>query len=454
MFEFLFGGKNRKKSGNESVSAVPRSPRNHSEDQNRIYLDYASITPTDERVAACIAEYIRRFAANPGSLYAEGVEAKKKLEVARAGVAKSLEAHPDEIYFTSGGTESNNLAILGVLRGFENNRGGKRGLAKKIPHIVSLEIEHPSIKELLNALTEEKKCKITYVPVGESGIVDPKEIKKALKPETVLVSVMYANNEIGTIQPIHEIAKVIRSFKKERADKAAKNSATGAISQYPYFHTDVCQAAAYETLRIPFLGADLMTLDGSKIYGPRSTGVLYAKRGVKISPLMFGGSQEMGLRPGTENVAGAAGFALALELCQKEREKESARIAELRDAMLASIMKAVPKVLVNGDMKRRLPNNINICLPGMDAEFAVLKLDVAGVCVSSVTSCRSQNEDSSSYVIEALARDATQGTAQNSLSGTKNCSKSSLRITLGRHTTKSDAEKASKAIIRVLTGML
>jgi cysteine desulfurase len=394
-------------------------------DNVRIYLDYASVTPIDTRVEKVTLEVSRDFPANPSSIYKEGVLARKKLEEARSRIAKCLEALPDEIYFTSGGTESNNIAVQGLL---ERDFGF-------VPHIVSTVIEHPSIKEVLDTLVKKNKCTVTYVDVDESGIVDDREIKKALTMYTVLVSVMYANNEIGTIQPIRDIAKALRSFRKEHADSSVKNR-----RDLPYFHVDGCQAAAYETLRIPSLGIDMLTLDGSKIYGPRGTGVLYIRRGVKFEPVTFGGNQENGLRPGTENVANAVGFATALELCQIDQEKEVNRVKGLRNELLHRITASVPGVTINGDWEHRLPNNINICLAGMEAEFAVLKLDVKGISVSSVTSCRTMNEDSSSYVIEAL--------------GKGDCAKSSLRITLGRFTTEKDIKQAAKAITGVLTAML
>lgn len=454
--------------------------------KRRIYLDYASVTPTDKRVISCVSTCLKKYSANASSLYKEGVEARKKIEEARKDVSIYMEVQPDEIYFTSGGTESNNLAIMGVIKAaFKNSfqEGDSEG-SHKIPHIVTLSIEHPSIIELLKALEAQKRCDVTYVDVNENGIVDAREIKKALRPETVLVSVMYANNEIGTIQPISEIAKVIRAYKKEKRADSNSSSKLNASSldEYPYFHTDACQAAVYESLRVPSLGIDLLTLDGSKIYGPRGTGILYTRRGVKISPVFFGGGQEkraevfMGrsfsLRPGTENVSGAVGFALALKLCaeyvttksEEKIKKESYNVKILRDWLLEQIVKNVPGIQINGDAEKRLPNNINICLPGIDAEFAVLKLDARGIAVSSVTSCRAQNEDSSSYVIEALenakkliASGDMSSKSYKDQSATDNvplCSKSSLRITLGRYTTKREVKIAAKAIIEVLTAML
>ncbi|MEN9649627.1 MAG: hypothetical protein RL094_594 [Candidatus Parcubacteria bacterium] len=390
--------------------------------KKRLYFDYASITPVDPRVADVMAETMQKYAANPASLYAEGVAAKKAMDTARVQVADLVEAHDDEIIFTSGGTEANNLAIKGVLQ----SAAASAQFAQAKPHIVTTAIEHPSIFELVEVLGKNA-VDVTVVPVMENGIVDPKEIKQALRPETVLVSVMYANNEIGTIQPIAETAKAIRAFKKEKG--------IGSHG-YPYLHTDASQAAAYCSLRIPALNVDLLTLDGSKIYGPRGTGMLFVRRGVQIQSQMIGGSQESDRRAGTENLPGITGFALALSLSEKEKEQESARVAEMRDWLLSEIQKAHPHVVPNGDLEKRLPNNINVCIPEADGEFLVLKLDVRGIAVSSVTSCRNLSEDSSSYVIEAI--------------GKPHCAKSSLRITLGRYTRTSDLPILLNALKEVI----
>jgi cysteine desulfurase len=411
-----------------------------------IYLDYASITPVDKRVLKEYKKALKKDWFNPSSLYKGGVSAQKSLEQARQRVASLIDALPDEIVFTSGGTESNNLAIQGVLEAVLNksvdvsvNRNVNGNVDKKVsgskPHIVSSVIEHPSVLEILSALEIKGLCDVSLVPVGEDGILDLKCLKESLRPETVLVTIQYVNNEIGTIQPIKEIAKIVRYHRKHITDNA-----------FPYIHSDACQAPVYIKLRMSALGIDMMTLDAGKIYGIRSVGMLYKRRGVTIKPVVYGGSQEMGLRAGTENTAGVVAFAKALELCQSQTDIdcESERIRGLRNDLLKTLVQNIPKLKINGSMKdgERLPNNINICLEGIDAEFAVLKLDVKGVYVSSVTSCRSKNEDSSSYVVSAL---------QNNL---VDCSKSSLRITLGRWTTKRDIKKAGEIISKCLTDMI
>lgn len=424
---------------------------------SRIYLDYASITPIDPAISDLVRKTGQEFPANPSSLYAEGVAADGKLQEARGAVAKTLDVHADEIYFTSGGTESDNLAITGLLKGFLANPELKAKLVDANgspvkPHIISTNIEHPAIREIMLHLSNMGVCDISFIPVEENGIVNPKDIRSALRPETVLVSVMYVNNEIGTIQPLHEIAKTLRHYKKEIGRTQYS---------FPYLHTDACQGAQYCSLRAISLGVDLMSLDGSKIYGPRGSGVLYVRRGISMQSIGYGGDQESGLRPGTENVASAVGFAKALADCQKnsdgERDTESARVQKLRDDLLAYIQTELGKkniqISVNGDMHNRVPNNINICLHGIDSEFAVLKLDANGIAVSSVTSCRSKKEDSSSYVVEALERvrdDVSRIYDKDRDGHRKSCSKSSLRITLGKYTTEKEITKAKEIFVKVI----
>lgn len=401
----------------------------------RIYADYASLTPIDSRVIRVIDEAMSEYPANPSSLYTEGVKAKKALEDARLSVASHFGLNKDEVIFTSGGTEANNLAFYGLLSAYnksyaESIAGQDTSAPVLKPHIVISTIEHPSIIELALSLIDQG-YDISFIPVDGDGLIDPKDIRKVLRPETILVSIMYANNEIGTIQPIKEITREVRHFKK---------SINRGNHDYPYIHTDACQAVLYEDMRIPGLNIDMMTIDGGKIYGPRGCGVLLKRRYVPLQSMMYGGGQEAGLRPGTENVASIIGLKHALDIAHTEKEDEKARLKELRDTMIellfSKISPILPEISINGSPNLRLPNNINICLPGLDAEFLVLRLDVLGLALSSVTSCRASDEDSSSYVIEAL--------------GKGNCATSSLRITLGRHTTASDigliAERITQAV--------
>ncbi len=367
---------------------------------------------------------------------------KKKVDEARKTCADILKAHSNEIFFTASGTEANNLIILGVFR-----KALSEGVKK--PHVITTAIEHPSVLEVCSYI-ERSGGEVTYVPVMENGIVDPREIKKAIKSNTVLISVMYANNEIGTIQPIREIAKVVRHHRKVVGKGAGEQvpsetvpaTTTGRGGKlasrppYPYFHCDASQAAQYCEMNVLLLGIDFLTMDSSKIYAPKGTGLAYVKRGVEIESLVFGGGQENGLRAGTENVFGIVAFAEALKLVEKMKEKEGKRQAVLRDYLFSKILKEFPEVTINGDQQNRLPNNVNVCFPNLDAEYAVFQLDAHGIACSSVTSCKNLSEDSSSYVIEAL--------------GKPECAKSSLRFTLGRDTTKEDMNFLLRCLTKII----
>jgi cysteine desulfurase len=379
--------------------------------KKRAYFDYASTTPLDPEVFDAMEPYLTKNFANPSSLYKEGVMAKKAIEEARKKVAGVLQSKTEEIIFTGGGTEANNMAILGTYFYHKNV------LKKEKIHFVTTSIEHSSVIEAFEHL-RSLGAKVTYVSPEENGMVSVKKIEEALRPETVLVSVMYANNEIGTIQPIREIAKVV-------------------CKMGIFLHSDACQAGSYLSLLMHDLQVDLLTLDGSKIYGPKGTGVLFKKRSVMISPLTFGGGQENGIRSGTESVAGIVGFAEALTIAQREKAAEGKRVYAMRNRLLNELISRIPTLKVNGDLEKRLPNNINICIPGLDAEYAVLRLDALGYAVSSVTSCKNLSEDSSSYVIEELYKD-------------QSCSKSSLRITLGRYTTETEVQGLIKNLLTVL----
>ena len=335
-----------------------------------------------------------------------GVSAKRSIEDARKSISEILFAHPDEIIFTSGGTESDNLAIFGVVAAAK--------VSIKHPHIVTTTIEHAAVLEACRYL-EGQGIEVTYVPVESNGIVDPREIKKAIKKTTVLVSVMYANNEIGTIQPIHEIAKEIRHFKK-----------TAGQETYPYFHTDAAQVMNYLPVNVAKLGVDLLSFNGSKIYGPKGIGALYKKRVVSLEPLHFGGDQEYGFRSGTEPVPLVVGVATALRAAEKMKAKESARLAKLRDYFFKTVSKNFPSAIINGDTTLRLPNNVNVSFPGYESDFLVIELDARGIFVSGKSACKSDDGEVS-HVIHAIRpdADATEG---------------SVRFSLGRGTAKQDID--------------
>lgn len=401
-------------------NAISLCYHNSMRQRKRIYLDYAATTPTDPKVVQVVSRVMRQVGGNPASLYEEGRTAKKTLEDERISIANSMRAHPDEIIFTSGGTESNNLAIFGSIESLW--RPGVHAAWTPGLHIVTTTIEHSSVLEPIRKL-EREGLKVTYLKPNKEGLIEPKSVRDALQPNTALVSIMYANNEIGTIQPIKDIAKVIRHFCKEHNQSL------------PYFHTDAAQAAGYLSLDTLKLGVDLMTIDGGKIYGPKGVGLLFKKRGVNLLPLMVGGGQESGLRSGTENVALIAGLAKAFVLNERMKEREVVRITKLRDYFIKHLLE-LPGASLNGSVTERLPNNVSVCFKDLDAEFAVYRLDERGVAVSSASTCMNLKEDSYSYVVEEI--------------GKSECRASSLRFSLGRSTTQKDISICLKALKEVL----
>jgi cysteine desulfurase len=384
--------------------------------EKRVFLDYASITPIDPKVGKEMLRIQKNFWANPSSLHTEGENAKNILEEARTKIARVLHCRANEIFFTSGGTESLNLAILGMVKSMKEK--------KIIPHIIVSTTEHPAVLEPIKFLLKNKEAEVSFVSPNKKGIINPESIKKEIKENTILVIIQHANNEIGTIQPISKIASVIKEYRKN------KNNS------YPYFLVDASQSVLYENVSLERLGADLLVLDGIKMYGPRGIGILAVKHGIKISPIVFGGGQERGFRSGTENVIGAAGFAEALEIIAKMREKESSRLAKLRNYAIAKIFKEIPNSSLNGDLENRLPNNINICFPKQDSEFLVIKLDTLGFAVSAASACHTLSLENGSYVIESL--------------GKPECASSSLRFTLGRDTKKSDLDKLISTLKKII----
>ena len=384
----------------------------------RIYLDHSSTTYLDPRVKAVMEPYwIEKFG-NASSIYEEGREAKKAISDARLKVASVLNARPDEIVFIAGGTESDNLAILGAAR-----KIGKG-------HIITTKIEHHAVLHAFEKLVKEG-FEADYVDVDKDGIVDLKQFKAALKPETVLVSIMYANNEIGTVQPITEISKIIRNFRNSKH-----------LAAFPLLHTDAVQAPSYLDLNVDKLGVDLLTLNASKIYGPKGIGCLYVKRGIKLEPLIYGGGQESGLRSGTENIPAIAGFAEALELAQKERENESERLKKIRDYFIEQILKKIPDTVLNGSQENRLPNNVNVSFLNVEGESIVLYLDAKGVSCSTGSACNSASLEPS-HVIRALKRSHEYANG-------------SVRFTTGKITKKSDIDYVLKVlpdIVKKLRGI-
>jgi len=388
----------------------------------RIYLDHGSTTYLDPRVRAAMEPYWEDEYGNPSSIYEEGRMAKHALSNARTKIGVILNCRPSEIVFTAGGTESDNMAILGVARAYK----------KYGNHILTTKIEHHAVLHAFEQLKKEG-FEVTYTEVDKEGIIDLKKFKAALRPETILVSVMFVNNEIGTIQPISEVSKILRSFRKELRIKNEE------LRMLPFLHTDAIQAGAYLDLNVEKLGVDLLSLNGSKIYGPKGVGCLYVKNDIKIEPVLYGGGQENNLRSGTENIPGIIGFAKALELVQQNREKESKRLSMLRDQLLDGILKEIPDVILNGSRERRVPNNVNVSFYGVEGESAVLYLDAKGIAVSTGSACSSDSLEPS-HVIMALKRPYEYAHG-------------SLRFTLGKRNTKSDIDYTLKVLPLIIKNL-
>lgn len=391
-----------------------KSIRSIGRNTEKVYLDYASTTPVDPGVVRAMKPFVETDFYNPSSIYADGVRMKQAIADARKRIASLMNVQADEIIFTGSGTESNNLALFGVINAYKG---------KGAPHIVTSTIEHPSILEACKAL-EKIGVKVTYVAPGADGVVDAHKIKAAITSKTVLVSLMYVNNEIGTIQPVGAVGRVVREVRGEKA--------------YPYFHVDASQAGNYLSIHAGQLGADLVTLDATKVYGPRGVGLLCVRKSVELEPMLYGGGQENGMRAGTENTAGIVGFATALELAQSIREQEGERLFTLREFLISELKERFLGVIIHGDQGLRVPNIVNVCFPGLDSEFAVIKLDHVGIMVSSASACASNAEENYSATVAALPQIGEQ------------CKRSSLRFSMGRGTTRDDIELLIGALEKII----
>ncbi len=360
-----------------------------------IYLDHAATTPLREEVLAEMLPYFREEFGNASSIYSWGRRARQALGNSRDCVARILNAESDEIVFTSGGSEGANLAVKGVAWA-QQHRG---------THIITSAVEHPAVLDAVSWL-ERAGFAVTILPVDGEGMVAPEVVQAALRPDTILVSVMHANNEVGTIQPISKIGEIVRSH--------------GAL-----FHTDAVQAAGTLKLDVKELNADLLSLSAHKLYGPKGVGALYVRKGVRLDPLIHGGAQEKRRRAGTENVAGIVGLAKALELAQDEREAEAERLTALRDKLFAGLRK-IPFTKVNGSLEHRLPNNVNVCFKYIEGESLLLNLDLLGVAASSGSACTSGSLEPSHVLLAmGLSHEIAHG---------------SLRLTLGRQTSEDDID--------------
>lgn len=374
--------------------------------KSSIYLDYAAATPLDRKVYKAMKPYFAQEFFNPSATYAAAINVKKDLEEARAMAAYWLGVRSGDIIFTAGGSEANNLAIHGAMR------------AQPGSNIVISAIEHESVL----APASRYDCRIAKV--GPDGRLDLDSLRSLIDGSTTLVSIIYANNEVGVIQPLREIAEIIKAISAERS--IAKNPLPLLL------HTDAAQAANYLDLHVSSLGVDMLSLNGGKIYGPKQSGLLYVSSSAAITPLIDGGGQERGLRSGTENVSGDIGLAQALQLVQRTRHKESSRVAELQKLFLQLIKTSIPGAVVNGSTKHRLPNNVHLSFPGADNERLLIQLDQLGIQAAAGSACTAGSE-LPSRVLKAMGI-------------SDDVALSSLRFTFGRYTTPADLHKAAKAL--------
>lgn len=375
----------------------------------QIYLDHASTTPVRPEVVEAMAPYFTEHFGNPSSIYPLGQEASDAVAAARESLASLIGATPREIFFSSGGTESDNWALKGFAR----------ANATKGRHIITSAIEHHAVLHTCEAL-EREGFEVTYLPVDEHGLVSVEDFKAAIRPDTILASIMFANNEIGTIEPIRELA-------------AAAHEASVV------FHTDAVQAFGHEPIDVNELGIDMLSASSHKIYGPKGVGLLYVRRGVKLQNLLDGGQQERGRRGSTENVPGIVGFARAAELAAEEIAPEHDRQLALRDHAIRRILEEIPSAKLNGSWESRLANNVNFSFEFIEGEGMLLQLAARGICVSSGSACTSGSLDPSHVLLAiGLPHEIAHG---------------SLRMTLGRDTTREDVDFAVDSLKATLQNL-
>ncbi len=361
-----------------------------------IYLDHAATTPVNQDVLDSMLPYFSQVFGNPSSIHIKGHEAKIALEDARAKMASFIGASPGEIYFTSGGTEANNLIIKGIAHA---NRGSGN-------HIITSSVEHHSVIDTCHAL-EEDGYRLTYLPVDKYGMVNPEELKEAIRNETILISIMHANNEVGTIEPIAEIGRVAR-------DKGIP------------FHTDAVQTLGHIPINVNDFYIDALSASAHKLYGPKGVGVAFIRKGIKIDPSLHGGQQERHYRAGTENVPGIVGFSRAVEITSKVMQKEVNAITTLRDRLIEGLVPSIEGACLNGHPKMRLPNNVNISIDGVSGEAMLIALRLEGICASNGSACNSSSTEPSHVLLSmGLCDELVQG---------------ALRFTLGRETTDRDID--------------
>lgn len=376
-----------------------------------IYLDHAATTPTDKEVLKTMEPYFTEKFGNPSSLHTLGQQAKGELENARQEIAQELECLPEEIIFTSGGTESDNLAIRGVAEA-----RGNPLTEKKRGHIITTQIEHHAVLHTCEDLAR-RGFDVTYLPVDEFGLIDLKQLEKEIREDTILISIMLANNEIGTVLPITKIGRI-----------ANKHKIT--------FHTDAVQAGGTFDLKVDYLKADLLSLSAHKFYGPKGVGLLYVRKGTRIKPQQTGGTQEMNRRASTENIAGIIGMTKALKMANSQKETENQRLIELRDYFIKEALENLPDTRLNGHPTERLPNNVNICIGKIEGESLLLRLDMMGIACSSGSACASGSLDPSHVLLAiGLPHEIAQG---------------SLRFSLGKSITKTDIDQTLEVLKKVV----
>jgi cysteine desulfurase len=372
----------------------------------RIYLDHAATTPTHPEVVKAMLPFFADAFGNPSSIHSYGQEARGAVEEARIKVAELIGARSEEIIFTSGGTEADNYALKGAA--FANEHKGN--------HIITTPIEHHAVLEVCKFL-ERSGFKITCLPVDKYGLVDPDDVKRVITDRTVLISVMHANNEVGTIEPVEEIGRIARE--------------AGV-----YFHSDAVQTVGHIRVNVDELEVDLLSISGHKFYGPKGVGALYVRKGTKLVSLMHGGEHEKRRRAGTENVPGIVGLGKAAELAGQEIGKEAERLARLRDQLVGGLVKKIDHIHFNGHPTKRLPNNVNVSVDFVEGESMLLNLDLEGICASTGSACSSASLEPS-HVLLALGLAPEQGHG-------------SLRFTFGRENTEADAVR----VLEVLPGIV
>lgn len=375
-----------------------------------IYLDYAAATPVDDSVIRAMEPYLARDFYNPSALYGPAVDVANDISAARKEIAHLLGAKSTEVIFTAGGTEANNLALSGIMQHFPDAR------------LIISAIEHESVRAPANRYNAMEAA------VSKDGITSPEEIAKRVNDETVLVSVMYANNEVGTIQPIRQIARVLSVIRADRQKRG--------ITLPLYLHTDAAQAGNYLDLHVHRLGVDLMTINGGKLYGPKQTGALFVRSGVHLVPQIIGGGQENDLRSGTENVAGIIGLAAAINKSTLLRSEEAERIRKLQDKFVELIHNKIPEARINGSLKNRLPNNLHVTMPGTDNEAVLMALDIEGVYAAAGSACSASSEEPS-HVLSAMGVEIKD-------------IRSSIRFSMGRQTKSRDIDHVVEILCRVL----